>query len=97
MIRYSETVLKNLAAMGKTAEPLFEHTLMSHAWALLRNGESDALHGLYVWTRAVSNRKFAWVKLAAGEFAFHLLKPYKCLNILFRWNIIFLNSNGIKW
>lgn len=66
VIRYSEMVLKYLASTGKTNEPLFEHTLMSHAWALLRNGESDALYGLYVWTKAVANRKFVWVKLAAG-------------------------------
>lgn len=67
VIRYSEEVLKSLAAQGKTAEPLFEHTLMSHAWALLRNGESDALYGLYMWTKMVTNRKFVWVKLAAGK------------------------------
>lgn len=67
VIRYSESVLKSLAAQSKTNEPLFEHTLMSHAWALLRNGESDALYGLYVWTKAVTNRKFVWVKFGAGK------------------------------
>lgn len=67
VIRYSESVLKSLAAQNKTSEPLFEHTLMSHAWALLRNGESDALYGLYVWTKAVTNRKFVWVKYGAGK------------------------------
>lgn len=67
VIRYSEAVLKNLAAQEKTGEPLFEHTLMSHAWALLRNGESDALHGLYIWTRTITKRKYLWVKAAAGR------------------------------
>ncbi len=67
VIRYSESVLKSLAGQNKTNEPLFEHTLMSHAWALLRNGESDALYGLYVWTKVVTNRKFGWVKYAAGR------------------------------
>lgn len=67
VIRYCEVVLKSLASLGKTNEPLFEHTLMSHAWALLRNGESEALHGLYVWTKSLTNRKFLWVKLAAGK------------------------------
>lgn len=67
VIRYSEAVLKNLAAQEKTGEPLFEHTLMSHAWALLRNGESDALHGLYIWSRSITKRKYLWVKAAAGK------------------------------
>ncbi|KAJ6638202.1 Serine/threonine-protein kinase Smg1, partial [Pseudolycoriella hygida] len=71
VIRYSESVLKTLAAQKKTNEPLFEHTLMSHAWALLRNGESDALYGLYVWTKAVTNRKFVWVKFGAEQAAGH--------------------------
>lgn len=76
VIRYSESVLKSLAAQNKTNEPLFEHTLMSHAWALLRNGESDALYGLYVWTKAVTNRKFVWVKFGAGKFFTLLFRLY---------------------
>lgn len=70
VIRYTDGVLKNLATLGKTGEPIFEHTLMSHAWALLRNYESDALHGLFTWTKAKTNKKFLWVKMAAGEFGF---------------------------
>lgn len=66
VIRYTDGVLKSLVATGKTSEPIFEHTLMSHAWALLRNYESDALYGLFTWAKAVTNRKFLWVKMAAG-------------------------------
>lgn len=67
VIRYCQVVLKTIIDMDRSGEPLFEHTLMSYAWALLRNGESDALYGLYVWTKAVTNRKFLWVKAAAGK------------------------------
>lgn len=68
VIRYTESVLKSLIASGKTNEPLFDHTLMSHAWALLRNKEGDALHGLFAWTRTVTNKKYLWVKMAAGKW-----------------------------
>lgn len=68
VIRYTESVLKNLAANGKHNEPLFEHTLMSHTWALLRNKEGDALEGLFVWTKAITKKKHMWIKMAAGEF-----------------------------
>lgn len=68
VIRNTESVLKNLAANGKTNEPLFEHALMSHAWALLRNKEGDALHGLFVWTKAITSKKFLWIKMAAGKY-----------------------------
>lgn len=68
VIRYTDGVLKSLVATGKTSEPIFEHTLMSHAWALLRNYESDALYGLFTWAKVVTNRKFLWVKMAAGEY-----------------------------
>lgn len=66
VIRYTENVLKNLAANGKFNEPLFEHTLMSHTWALLRNKEGDALEGLFVWTKAITKKKLMWIKMAAG-------------------------------
>lgn len=67
VIRYTENVLKCLAANGKTNEPLFEHTLMSHAWALLRNKEGDALDGLFAWTKAITKKKLMWIKMAAGK------------------------------
>lgn len=67
VIRYTESVLKNLVANGKVAEPIFEHTLITHALALLRNKESDALLGLFEWTRSVAKKKFPWIKLVAGE------------------------------
>lgn len=66
-IRYTSVVLKCLAANGKTNEPLFEHTLMSHAWALLRNKEGDALDGLFAWTKAITKKKLMWIKMAAGK------------------------------
>lgn len=69
VIRYTESVLKHLAATGKLNEPLFEHTLMSHTWALLRNKEGDALEGLFVWTKAITKKKFMWIKMAAGNLA----------------------------
>lgn len=80
VIRYTESVLKNLAANGKFSEPLFEHTLMSHTWALLRNREGDALEGLFVWTKAITKKRFQWIKMAAGmkkiyfELAFSAFK-----------------------
>lgn len=67
VIRYTESVLKNLAANGKHNEPLFEHTLMSHTWALLRNKEGDALEGLFVWAKAITKKKHMYIKMAAGK------------------------------
>lgn len=67
VIRYTDSVLKNLALNSKVHEPIFEHTLMTHAWALLRNHESDALHGLYTWTKNKTHKKFLWIKMAAGK------------------------------
>lgn len=67
VIRYTESVLKNLAANGKFNEPLFEHTLMSHTWALLRNKEGDALEGLFVWAKSITKKKHMWIKMAAGK------------------------------
>lgn len=67
VIRYTDGVLKQLVANSKINEPIFEHTLMSHAWALLRNCESDALHGLYVWTKTKTHKKFLWIRMAAGK------------------------------
>lgn len=68
VIRYTDNVLKNLATTSKVNEPIFEHTLMTHAWALLRNGESEALHGLYTWAKVKTHKKYLWIKMAAGEF-----------------------------
>lgn len=67
VVRYTESVLKNLVANGKVADPLFEQTLITHALALLRNKESDALLGLFEWTKCVAKKKFQWIKLVAGE------------------------------
>lgn len=74
VIRYTESVLKHLAATGKFNEPLFEHTLMSHTWALLRNKEGDALEGLFVWTKSITKRKFPWIKMAAGMTFFTFVR-----------------------
>ncbi|XP_055710609.1 serine/threonine-protein kinase Smg1-like isoform X2 [Phlebotomus papatasi] len=71
VIRYSESTIRNLVEAGKVSEPLFEHTLMSLAWALLRNGESDSLSGLYTWTKKVTGRRLLWVKMAAEQAAGH--------------------------
>lgn len=70
VVRYTENVLRNLTANGKTNDPLFEHTLMSHAWALLRNKEGDALDGLFSWTKSVTKKKLMWIKMAAGELIY---------------------------
>ncbi|XP_031628998.1 serine/threonine-protein kinase Smg1 [Contarinia nasturtii] len=72
VIRYTESVLKNLASNGKINEPLFEHTLMSHTWALLRNKEGDALEGLFVWTKSITKKKLMWIKMAAEQANGHL-------------------------
>lgn len=71
VIRYSESVLKELVANEKTEERLFDHILMSLVWALLRNYESDALIGLYNWTRKVTGKKYLWIKMAADQAAGH--------------------------
>lgn len=67
VVRYTESVLKHLVANGKVADPLFEHTLITHALALLRNNEGDALLGLFEWTKGVAKKKFGWIKLMAGK------------------------------
>ena len=71
VIRYSESVLKDLVINKKTSEPFFEHILLSLVWALLRNFESDALHGLYIWTKKVTGKKYLWIKMAAEQAAGH--------------------------
>ncbi|XP_055682842.1 serine/threonine-protein kinase Smg1 isoform X2 [Lutzomyia longipalpis] len=71
VIRYSESTIRNLVEAQRVAEPLFEHTLMSLAWALLRNGESDSLSGLYTWIKKISGRRLVWVKMAAEQAAGH--------------------------
>lgn len=73
VIRYTESVLKHLAANGKINDPLFEQTLISHAFALLRNKEGDALLGLFEWTKSVTKKKFSWIKLAAGKVSNQIL------------------------
>lgn len=75
VVRYTENVLKNLTVNGKTNDPLFEHTLISHAWALLTNKEGDALEGLFAWTKSVTKKKLMWIKMAAGELI-HINKYY---------------------
>uniref|UniRef100_A0A182M5Z8 non-specific serine/threonine protein kinase n=1 Tax=Anopheles culicifacies TaxID=139723 RepID=A0A182M5Z8_9DIPT len=71
VIRYSEAVLRELVAAGKTADPIFEHMLMSLVWALLRNCESDALYGVYVWSKRLTGRKYSWIRMAAEEASGH--------------------------
>ncbi|XP_053681891.1 serine/threonine-protein kinase Smg1 [Sabethes cyaneus] len=71
VIRYAEAVLRELVVAKKFNDPIFEHTLMSLVWALLRNWESDALYGVYVWAKQVTGKKYAWIKMAAEEAAGH--------------------------
>uniref|UniRef100_A0A182QW22 non-specific serine/threonine protein kinase n=1 Tax=Anopheles farauti TaxID=69004 RepID=A0A182QW22_9DIPT len=71
VIRYSEAVLRELVAAGKTTDLIFEHTVMSLVWALLRNWESDALYGVYVWCKRLTGRKYSWIRMAAEEAAGH--------------------------
>ncbi|XP_058442712.1 serine/threonine-protein kinase Smg1 [Malaya genurostris] len=71
VIRYSEAVLRELVAVKKISDPIFEHTLMSLVWALLRNWESDALYGVYVWAKKITGKKYFWIKMAAEEAAGH--------------------------
>uniref|UniRef100_A0A182W5R0 non-specific serine/threonine protein kinase n=1 Tax=Anopheles minimus TaxID=112268 RepID=A0A182W5R0_9DIPT len=71
VIRYSEAVLRELVAAGKTSDLIFEHMLMSLVWALVRNWESDALYGVYVWSKRLTGRKYSWIRMAAEEAAGH--------------------------
>ncbi|GAB0095899.1 Serine/threonine-protein kinase Smg1 [Sergentomyia squamirostris] len=71
VIRYTEATIRNLVEANRVSEPLFEHTVMSLAWALLRNGESDSLSGLYTWTKKITGKRLMWVKLAAEQAAGH--------------------------
>ncbi|XP_053667016.1 serine/threonine-protein kinase Smg1 [Anopheles marshallii] len=71
VIRYSEAVLRELVAASKTADPIFEHMLMSLVWALVRNWESDALYGVYVWSKRLTGRKYSWIRMAAEEASGH--------------------------
>lgn len=67
VVRYGETVLAQLARNKRTGDALFEHTLMSTTWALLRCAEADTLNGLYVWSKTVSGRQFPWIRAAADQ------------------------------
>lgn len=71
VIRCSTSVLKDMVAAGRMNETYFELILVSLVWAFLRNFESDALFGLYTWTKNVTGRKLHWIKLAAEQAAGH--------------------------
>lgn len=71
VIRCSTCVLKDMVAAAKTNDPYFEQILMSLVWAYLRNFESDALYGLYTWTKNVTGKKLSWIKFAAEQAAGH--------------------------
>lgn len=71
VIRCSTSVLKDMVTAGKQNEHYFEQILMSLVWAFLRNFESDALYGVYTWTKAVTGKKLLWIKMAAEQAAGH--------------------------
>lgn len=71
VIRCSTCVLKDMVTAGKVNDPYFEQILMSLVWAYLRNFESDALFGLYTWTKNVTGKKIHWIKMAAEQAAGH--------------------------
>lgn len=71
VIRSSICVLSDMAMAGKTNEPYFEQVLLSLVWAYLRNFESDALFGLYIWIKSVTGKKLQWIKGAAEQAAGH--------------------------
>lgn len=71
VIRYSEVVLYGLCQSKKQQETVFDHTLMSLTWALVRTGEANALYGLYVWSKQMTGKRFQWIKLAAEQTAGH--------------------------
>lgn len=71
VIRCSHSILKEMVAAGKTNEMFFDQILMSLTWALLRNFESDALIGLYIWVRNITGRKLYWIKMASEQAAGH--------------------------
>ena len=71
VIRCASSVLKDMVTAGKQNEPYFEQILMSLVWAYLRNYESDALFGVYTWTKAVTGRKLQWIRFAAEQAAGH--------------------------
>lgn len=71
VIRCSTSVLREMVDAGKFNEPYFEQILMSLVWAYLRNYESDALFGVYTWTKNVTGKKLLWIKMAAEQAAGH--------------------------
>jgi serine/threonine-protein kinase SMG1 len=71
VIRCSTSVLKDMVSAGKTNDAYFEQILMSLVWAYLRNFESDALFGLYTWTKNIAGKKLMWIKFAAEQAAGH--------------------------
>ncbi|XP_070506242.1 serine/threonine-protein kinase Smg1 [Chironomus tepperi] len=71
VIRCSQSILKEMVAAGKMNEIFFDQILMSLTWALLRNFESDALIGLYIWVKNITGRKLYWIKMASEQAAGH--------------------------
>lgn len=72
VIRCSESVLRTIVKAGKFEEPQFEETLTVMAWAYVRTGETNSLHGLHTWTKQVcggSAKRFRWLKAAADQAA----------------------------
>jgi serine/threonine-protein kinase SMG1 len=71
VIRSSSCILKEMVAAGKVNDSFFDQILLSLTWALLRNFESEALTGIYVWVKNISGRKLHWIKMAAEQAAGH--------------------------
>ncbi|XP_055909160.1 serine/threonine-protein kinase Smg1 [Eupeodes corollae] len=65
VVRYSETMLRSLVTSGKTSDTIFDHTVMSLVWALLKCKEPDSLQGLYVWIKMKTGKRYQWIKYAS--------------------------------
>lgn len=67
-LRNAQRFLESLCNAELTQTVEFERAVMCTATALIKLGETEALQGLYVWTKD-KERKFDWLKAAAEEAA----------------------------
>ncbi|XP_043280213.1 serine/threonine-protein kinase SMG1 isoform X1 [Venturia canescens] len=67
-LRNAQRFLESLCNAELTQGVEFERTVMCTATALVKLGETEALQGLYVWTKE-KERKFDWLKAAVEEAA----------------------------
>ncbi|KAF5303932.1 hypothetical protein FQA39_LY01717 [Lamprigera yunnana] len=66
-LRHGQALLANLVASNKVQTVDFERAVMYVTLALLNLRENEAIYGLYMWCKKITDQKFEWIKFAADQ------------------------------